>query len=76
MNKAEEIIKKLGKKQGRTVELQDLDGKEICGLYHWRGELFCLKMGDDIPYETLSISEQEKIHLCVMNDMFKVNSTL
>lgn len=73
----EEIIMLLGKKQGRTVELIDVtDYNKVHGLYHSRGDLFCLKAGEDIDFKDLDKDEQSDVFTHMTKGRFKVNNSL
>lgn len=73
----EEIIQLLGKKQGRTVELIDVEKyEEVHGIYHWRGTVCCLKNGRDIDFKDLSEKEQTEVYNQIKLKRFKINNTI
>lgn len=71
-----EIIKLLGK-PGNTVVLIDVnDYDKVYGLYHWDGEVCCLKGGCDIVFTDLDEDEQQDVYNHMVNGRFKVDNTL
>jgi hypothetical protein len=48
----------------------------VYGYYVWKGEVFCLKEGMDIPFDELTEKEQEFVHKEVLAGNTKINNAL
>ena len=73
----EEIIKLLGKKQGRTYELTSTsEYEDPSGIYIWRGNVCILMGGNDVLLEELSEHHKEYVFSEVEKGNYKINNTL
>ena len=73
----EKIILGLGENHKNPIEFLDVKyHTEVYGLYTYKGDVFCLKDGKDIPFDELIIGEQKKIVTMFESKVWEVNASL
>lgn len=72
----EDIIGKLGKNHKKTIGFNNIPYTEVYAIYTYRGNVYCLKEGIDIPFDDLTEEEQKKIINLVKNGNYKVDNSV
>jgi hypothetical protein len=73
----EEILNILGKNHTNTIEFISVNNySEVYGLYTYKGDVYTLKEGQDIPFDELTEKEQTKITSMVLSKQWKINKSL
>jgi hypothetical protein len=71
-----QIIKIIGDNHTESLELLLANDNEPYGLYTFKGDVFVLKNGFDIPYDELTLPEQKKVFNQIKSNNFKLNNSL
>lgn len=72
----QEILNLIGNNQTKTLSLNNTTIEEVHGVYTYRGDVFCLKDGEDISFDDLTENEKNKIYKAIKAKEYIIDPTL
>lgn len=71
-----ELLQLIGDNQTDTLALNNKNYEEVYGIYTYKGDIFCLKNGYDIPFDGLTKGEQKTIYKAIKAKEYVIDPTL